>query len=79
MCSLLILLVIWMQLYFIGGGLLAAPMVFVFPALMYRQAILHNYEDSTWAQRNESMLALVLMVLGTALGLVGSWQALQDD
>jgi len=54
-------------------------MVFIFPACMYRQAILQNWDQTTWSQRNESIVALVLMVFGTALGLVGSWQALQDD
>ena len=62
----------------VGGGLLAAPMVFVFPACMYRQVIMQQKDGPTVSQRAESTFAIILMLLGTALGLMGSWQALQE-
>mmetsp|Transcript_18711 Transcript_18711/g.37512 ORF Transcript_18711/g.37512 Transcript_18711/m.37512 type:complete len:507 (-) Transcript_18711:263-1783(-) len=62
----------------LGGGLLAAPMVFIFPAFMFREAIFHQTDGPTFADRMESVFAMILMVMGTCLGLLGSWQALQE-
>lgn len=72
----------------ITGGFLATAIVFVFPALMYRQAMLKDSNSDTRVgddlsskpfhrRQTESTVALVLMVIGVALGLIGAWVALQ--
>lgn len=53
-------------------------MVFIFPVFMFREAIFHQKDGPSLADRIESVIAIILMVFGTCLGLVGSWQALQE-
>jgi amino acid permease len=57
----------------IGGGTLATALVFVFPALMYQQAVKQQFTNG--AER-EVWVAMTLMVIGVILGLVGVWQSL---
>jgi amino acid permease len=57
----------------IGGGTLATALVFVFPALMYQQAV--KLQFTSGAER-EVWIAMTLMVVGVILGLVGVWQSI---
>jgi amino acid permease len=57
----------------IGGGTLATALVFVFPALMYQQAVKLHFISG--AER-EIWIAMTLMVIGVILGLVGVWQSI---
>jgi amino acid permease len=57
----------------IGGGTLATALVFVFPALMYQQAVKLHFISG--AER-EVWIAMTLMVIGVILGLVGVWQSI---
>jgi len=59
----------------VGGGTLATALCFVFPALMYRQAV---RQERTGAER-EVMFAMILMVVGVVLGLVGVWEAIATN
>mmetsp|Transcript_40699 Transcript_40699/g.85505 ORF Transcript_40699/g.85505 Transcript_40699/m.85505 type:complete len:482 (-) Transcript_40699:249-1694(-) len=52
----------------IGGGTLATLIVFVFPYLMYRKAV---GENSTIEERREVSFALLLMLVGVLMGIVG--------
>lgn len=45
---------------------------------MFRQAIFHQKDGPSLSDRVESVFVMILMVLGTCLGLVGSWQAVQE-
>jgi amino acid permease len=66
----------------ITGGMLATAIVFVFPALMYRQVVMttlelrHKNEGRWMSHEDEVRMALVLMVIGVSLGLIGTWQAI---
>jgi amino acid permease len=60
----------------VGGGTLATFMCFVFPALMYRKAIMNLFQASIW-QRREVVLVMVLMVIGVVLGAVGVIESLR--
>jgi amino acid permease len=56
----------------VGGGSLATALVFVFPALMYQQAVTHQSDSAN----REVWIAMALMVIGVGLGLVGVWQSI---
>lgn len=67
----------------ITGGMLATAIVFVFPALMYRQVVktttieMSHKKEGRWiSQETEVRVALVLMVIGVSLGLIGTWEAI---
>jgi amino acid permease len=66
----------------VGGGALATFLCFVFPALMYRRAVIQAARQDAYEMR-ESLVALVLMVVGVILGFVGVYQsvvvAVSDD
>lgn len=55
----------------VGGGTLAAAIVFVFPYLMYSAAVKNQPVPPTPAQRIEVKCAFGLMILGVVMGLVG--------
>eukprot|EP00934_Nitzschia_sp_Nitz4_P005942 Nitzschia sp. Nitz4//scaffold16_size188269//49272//50926//NITZ4_001782-RA/size188269-augustus-gene-0.75-mRNA-1//1//CDS//3329538490//5932//frame0 len=55
----------------VGGGTLATAIVFVFPALMYQAAVESQSEEPTPEQQREVKMALVLMVVGVIMGLIG--------
>lgn len=55
----------------VGGGTLATAIVFVFPALMYKAAVEAQVEIPTQFQQREVKFALVLMILGVVMGIVG--------
>jgi len=62
----------------VGGGTLGAAVVFLFPALMYRWAIVDYLGNrSTEGQRLEVKLVLALMVFGIVLGVAGVVVSLQ--
>lgn len=61
----------------VGGGALATFLCFVFPALMYRRAV-KLFPDKTKNEEQEVILAVILMVIGVILGLVGVWQSIKD-
>ena len=60
----------------VGGGTLAAAIVFVFPAFMYKAAVKALGDWALSRQHREVVLALALMVFGVLLGLVGVVQVL---
>ena len=60
----------------VGGGTLATVIVFIFPALMYRQAVRDEGVRATASQQREVIIALSLMVFGVVLGVTGTWEAL---
>jgi amino acid permease len=55
----------------VGGGTLATALVFVFPALMYQQAVKLQFSGA----EREVWIAITLMVIGVILGLLGVWQS----
>ena len=57
----------------IGGGTIAAAMCFIFPAMTYRKAIRQS-TDATPGMLSETKLAVVLMIIACAFGLLGVWQ-----
>jgi amino acid permease len=78
----------------VGGGTLATAIVFVFPTLMYRQAVKRkNFEEEQWdeeegdeeeedlptpAQKREVLFSTVLMWMGIAMGAVGVYMAIAN-
>jgi amino acid permease len=62
----------------VGGGALATFLCFVFPALMYRQAIKQSSSSSTKNEEREVWLTMILMVVGVVLGVVGVWRSIYD-
>jgi hypothetical protein len=56
----------------VGGGTLATALVFVFPALMYQQAVRLQFSGA----EREVWIAMTLMVIGVILGLLGVWQSI---
>mmetsp|Transcript_3009 Transcript_3009/g.8484 ORF Transcript_3009/g.8484 Transcript_3009/m.8484 type:complete len:472 (+) Transcript_3009:308-1723(+) len=59
----------------VGGGCLATLLCFVFPAVMFHQAVAQS-PYKTKNQEYEVALALVLMVIGIFLGAVGVYESL---
>jgi amino acid permease len=59
----------------VGGGTIAIAMCFVFPAMMFWQAV-QNLPVPEPRLIMESKVALLLMVIGVSVGLVGVWQEL---
>jgi amino acid permease len=55
-----------------AGGTLATAVCFVFPAVMYRQTIIMEQRGKS---NLEAQIAMVLMSVGSILGLIGVWQA----
>lgn len=71
----------------VTGGFLATAIVFVFPALMYRETVAATLENTVieaideekeWRLHNEVKLAYALMTAGVALGLIGALEAVQS-
>mmetsp|Transcript_16955 Transcript_16955/g.41065 ORF Transcript_16955/g.41065 Transcript_16955/m.41065 type:complete len:208 (-) Transcript_16955:1105-1728(-) len=65
----------------VGGGAFATFLCFVFPALMYRRAVLMTTYPATslYAYRiRESWLGLALMVVGAVLGFLGVYQSIVE-
>ena len=76
----------------VGGGTLATAIVFVFPTLMYRQAVHkkpfdeedleegeEEIERPTLAQKREVTFSMALMWAGIAMGLIGVVMALTNE
>jgi len=73
----------------ITGGFLSTAIVFVFPALMYRESVAATLENNImeetmdvekeWRLRNEVKLAYALMIAGVVLGFVGALEAVQSN
>ena len=59
----------------VGGGTLATFLCFVFPAFMYRQAIRNLPTKGSPRQRDEVILVMILMTVGSILGFIGVFQA----
>ena len=79
LASLTVTAIFWTDLGMInavGGGTLAAPIVFIFPATMYRAAVQGLGDGALSRQRTEVVMALALMVFGVLLGLMGVVQVL---
>ncbi len=55
----------------IGGGTLAAAIVFVFPYLMYSAAMKAQSTPLRHGQRNELYFAFCLLIVGVMMGLIG--------
>lgn len=55
----------------IGGGTLATAIVFVFPALMYRQAVKQLGTQAKPGQHTEVVIDMALMGFGITLGVTG--------
>ena len=79
----------------VGGGTLATAIVFVFPTLMYRQAVKRKtFEEEQWeeeeeeeeevelptpSQKREVIFSTTLMWIGIAMGAIGVWMALANE
>lgn len=59
----------------VGGGTLATLLCFVFPALMYREAVMRS-PDRTREEEREVCISMSLMVFGSLLGIIGVWQSI---
>jgi sodium-coupled neutral amino acid transporter 11 len=59
----------------IGGGALGTLLCFVFPALMYRKAVIKSAAEDP-AEIRQSRLAMFLMFIGIFLGVVGVYQSI---
>lgn len=65
----------------IGGGTIATAVVFIFPTMMYRGALLHNNLSLDGAKPDELRevrLVTILMMFGIVMGLVGVWMGIAD-
>ena len=60
----------------VGGGSVATIICFVFPTIMYRKAIRDMGGMAAPGQKRESAFALILMIFGCILGVIGVWEAL---
>ena len=60
----------------VGGGLVTAPIVFVFPAIMYRQAI--KLYGGEWGEMTKANLFSGLVVVSVVLGVIGAWTAVSS-
>jgi len=58
----------------VGGGTLATFLCVIFPAIMYRQLVI-NAEQKSTAEIAESWMALLLMVIGIILGVLGVYES----
>lgn len=56
-----------------GGGFLGTFVVFIFPSIMFYAAV-KNQKEASFSLKCESVLCLVLMLGGTAVGFVGVMQ-----
>jgi amino acid permease len=79
----------------VGGGTLATAIVFVFPTLMYRQAVRRKHFDEvnlvdeetsedederpTPEEKREVIFAQTLMCMGIVMGLIGVWMAISNE
>jgi amino acid permease len=71
----------------VGGGTLATAIVFVFPTLMYRQAVQREPFDEEMEQtdgpsddeKREVKITLALMCAGIVMGIIGVWIAIFQD
>jgi amino acid permease len=65
----------------VGGGALATFLCFVFPALMYRRAVLMTGTPASSSQPSkvrESWFGLALMAVGVVLGTMGVYQSILE-
>ena len=62
----------------VGGGAISTPIVFIFPAIMYRVAVETDSSSKFYVQRHrEVMFVYSLMIIGMVLGFTGAWIAIQ--
>jgi amino acid permease len=61
----------------VGGGAFATFLCVIFPTLMFRQAVKQSPETDP-SEEQEVKFALVLMLVGLLLGLIGVWQSISD-
>jgi len=61
----------------IGGGTFVTALCFVFPALMYRNAV-NSMPSPTRSQQREVVIAMLLMVIGVGLGTLGVYQSIYE-
>lgn len=61
----------------VGGGAFATFLCFVFPALMYREAVKQSSTVSA-TQEREVQVAMTLMVIGVGLGMLGVYQSIYE-
>lgn len=59
----------------VGGGLVATAIVFVFPTMMFRAALMRSSEDKA-CKSFELPLATVLTGFGMLIGIIGSYLAI---
>lgn len=59
----------------VGGGTTVTLVCFIFPALMFREA-LRKHGSGTRNEKREVYLVMTLMVVGVILGLVGVWSSI---
>lgn len=60
----------------VAGAVFATALVFVFPSLMFRTAIKNLGDRATAEEKKESSFAMVVNLVGIAIGLVGTKMAL---
>lgn len=63
----------------VGGGTLAAMIVFVFPYVMYSAAMKAQQVPPSRAQRMEVSFAFGLLIVGVTMGLVGVIVELKNE
>ena len=62
----------------VGGGAISTPIVFIFPAIMYRVAVEKDQTSKFYVQRKrEVVFVFALMLIGMVLGFTGAWIAIQ--
>ncbi|KAL7541626.1 hypothetical protein ACHAXR_012188 [Thalassiosira sp. AJA248-18] len=62
----------------VGGGALGTAVVFVFPSIMFYSAVKKEKEASFWL-KCESIMCLLLMIAGIAIGVIGVIVVVTDD
>jgi hypothetical protein len=62
----------------VGGGTTVALVDFVFPAFMFRGAIL-KHGHGTVGEQGGIWLVMILMVVGVLLGLIGVWDSVENQ
>ena len=55
----------------VGGAAFGTAVVFLFPSIMFYSAVAQLKEEASFRLRCESMLVLLLMLVGIVLGVVG--------
>lgn len=63
----------------VGGGTMAAVVVFVFPTLMFRAAVYTVLHEPSQMLLWEVKVVIGLCALGVVVGIIGVVQAIIDD